>query len=83
MRQGFFAVDSPKRFAQDTVVTAELLGEDVPMQKYWVRITVAEERAGALLGSTLREDCRHAGAWNQRKPRRFADIGTGTVCQAM
>lgn len=45
----------PKNFAQDTVVAAELLGFDAAMHKYAVQITVADERDGALSGSTLRE----------------------------
>jgi deoxyhypusine synthase len=47
----------PKNFAQDTVVAAELLGKDAPMHKYAVQITVADERDGALSGSTLKEAC--------------------------
>lgn len=47
----------PKNFAQDTVVAAELLGKSVQMHKYAVQLTVADERDGALSGSTLREAC--------------------------
>lgn len=47
----------PKNFAQDIVVAAELLGKDAPLHKYAVQITVADERDGALSGSTLREAC--------------------------
>lgn len=47
----------PKNFAQDIVVAAELLGEDAPMHKYAVQLTVADSRDGALSGSTLREAC--------------------------
>lgn len=47
----------PKNFAQDVVVAAELLGADVPLHKYAVQVTVADERDGALSGSTLREAC--------------------------
>jgi len=47
----------PKNFAQDVVVAAELLGKEVPMHKYAIQITVADERDGALSGSTLREAC--------------------------
>lgn len=47
----------PKNFAQDIVVAAELLGSDVPLHKYAIQITVADERDGALSGSTLREAC--------------------------
>jgi len=45
----------PKNFAQDTVVAADLLGFETAMHKYAVQITVADERDGALSGSTLRE----------------------------
>ncbi len=45
----------PKNFAQDTVVAAEVLGFDATMHKYAIQITVADERDGALSGSTLRE----------------------------
>lgn len=51
----------PKNFAQDIVVSAELLGQAVPMHKYAVQITVADERDGALSGSTLRE----ASSWGK------------------
>lgn len=47
----------PKNFAQDVVVSAELLGAEVPLHKYAIQITVADERDGALSGSTLREAC--------------------------
>ncbi len=46
----------PKNFAQDTTVAAEILGKkDVHMHKYTIQITVADERDGALSGSTLKE----------------------------
>jgi deoxyhypusine synthase len=45
----------PKNFAQDTVVAAETLNKKVHMHKYAVQITVADERDGALSGSTLKE----------------------------
>jgi deoxyhypusine synthase len=47
----------PKNFAQDVTVGAEMLGLDTNMHKYAVQITVADERDGALSGSTLREAC--------------------------
>ncbi len=47
----------PKNFAQDTVVAAEILGQPTKMHKYAVQLTVADERDGALSGSTLREAC--------------------------
>ena len=39
------------------MVAAELLDHEAPMHKYAVQITVADERDGALSGSTLREAC--------------------------
>ena len=45
----------PKNFTADTVVCAEVLGHDVAMHKYAVQLTVADERDGALSGSTLKE----------------------------
>lgn len=47
----------PKNFAQDVTVGAEMIGYDPKMHKYAVQITVADERDGALSGSTLREAC--------------------------
>ena len=47
----------PKNFAQDIVASADVLGHDVPMHRYAIQITVADERDGALSGSTLREAC--------------------------
>lgn len=46
---------TPKNFAQDTVVCAEILGKEVPMHKYAVQITVADVRDGACSSSTLKE----------------------------
>lgn len=51
----------PKNFTQDVVVAAEVLGKDVPMHKYAIQITVADERDGALSGSTLKE----ASSWGK------------------
>jgi deoxyhypusine synthase len=53
----------PKNFAQDVVVAAEVLGHDAEMHRYAVQITVADERDGALSGSTLRE----ANSWGKVK----------------
>jgi deoxyhypusine synthase len=47
----------PKNFAQDIVVAAEVLGFEAPMHKYAIQLTVADERDGALSGSTLKEAC--------------------------
>ena len=51
----------PKNFAQDIVVSADILGADAAMHKYAVQITVADERDGALSGSTLKE----ASSWGK------------------
>src|SRR5579872_5866860 len=51
----------PKNFVQDIVVSAEFLGYDVTMHKYAVQLTVADERDGALSGSTLKE----ANSWGK------------------
>ncbi|HOE93083.1 MAG TPA: deoxyhypusine synthase [Methanofastidiosum sp.] len=45
----------PKNFAQDVPVAADILGKEVNMHKYAIQITVADERDGALSGSTLKE----------------------------
>lgn len=51
----------PKNFTQDIVVAADILKEDVPMHKYAIQITVADDRDGALSGSTLKE----ASSWGK------------------
>ncbi|MGE5680727.1 MAG: 1,9-bis(guanidino)-5-aza-nonane synthase [Bacillota bacterium] len=51
----------PKNFTQDIVVAADILQENAPMHKYAVQITVADERDGALSGSTLKE----ASSWGK------------------
>ncbi len=51
----------PKNFIQDTVVAADILGVDAPMHKYAVQLTIADERDGALSGSTLKE----ANSWGK------------------
>ena len=51
----------PKNFVQDIVVATEILNLDCPMHKYAVQITVADERDGALSGSTLKE----ASSWGK------------------
>jgi len=52
---------SPKNFAQDTIVNAEMLGYEVGMHKYAVQITVADSRDGACSSSTLKE----ANSWGK------------------
>jgi deoxyhypusine synthase len=51
----------PKNFVQDIVVSAEFLGFEVEMHKYAIQLTVADERDGALSGSTLKE----ANSWGK------------------
>jgi deoxyhypusine synthase len=52
---------TPKNFAQDIVVAAEILGVEAPMHKYAIQVTVADSRDGALSGSTLKE----ASSWGK------------------
>lgn len=51
----------PKNFVQDTVVAADIIGVEAPMHKYAIQLTVADERDGALSGSTLKE----ANSWGK------------------
>jgi len=52
----------PKNFIQDTVIGAEVLGHsEVPPHKYVIQLTIADERDGALSGSTLKE----ASSWGK------------------
>lgn len=51
----------PKNFAQDIVVAADVLGNEAPMHKYAVQVTVADVRDGALSSSTLKE----ASSWGK------------------
>lgn len=52
---------TPKNFAQDIVVCAEILGHKVPMHKYAIQVSVADVRDGACSSSTLKE----AGSWGK------------------
>ena len=62
-QSGLFMIGGgvPKNFAQDTVVAGDYLGFDVGMHKYAVQVTVADDRDGALSGSTLKE----ANSWGK------------------
>jgi deoxyhypusine synthase len=51
----------PKNFTQDVVVATEILEIERPMHKYAIQLTVADERDGALSGSTLKE----ASSWGK------------------
>ena len=63
VQSGIFMIGGgvPKNFVQDIVVAAEILDQEVPMHKYAIQITVADERDGALSGSTLKE----ASSWGK------------------
>lgn len=54
---GLFIVGGgvPKNFAQDITIAADIVGESVDMHRYAIQVTVADERDGALSGSTLKE----------------------------
>ena len=56
---GLFMVGGgvPKNFAQDTVVSAEILGHEAEVHKYAIQITVADVCDGACSFSTLKEAC--------------------------
>ncbi len=51
----------PKNFTQDIVVACEVLEFEADMHKYAIQVTVADERDGALSGSTLKE----ASSWGK------------------
>lgn len=51
----------PKNFTQDVIVACDVLEIEANMHKYAVQITVADERDGALSGSTLKE----ASSWGK------------------
>ena len=51
----------PKNFTQDIVVAADILDGKADMHKYAIQITVADQRDGALSGSTLKE----ASSWGK------------------
>jgi Deoxyhypusine synthase len=51
----------PKNFTQDIVVAADILEGNAEMHKYAIQITVADQRDGALSGSTLKE----ASSWGK------------------
>jgi deoxyhypusine synthase len=63
VESGLFMIGGgvPKNFTQDVVVACDVLGKEVPMHKYAIQITVADERDGALSGSTLKE----ASSWGK------------------
>jgi deoxyhypusine synthase len=66
----------PKNFAQDTVICAEMLGEFLPMHKYAVQITVADQRDGGCSGSTLQEASSWGKVDTQYEQMVFAEATT-------
>lgn len=66
----------PKNFTQDTVVCAEILGEEVDMHAYAVQITVADVRDGACSSSTLKEACSWGKVDVALEQMVFAEAGS-------
>ena len=77
-RTGLFMIGGgvPKNFAQDTVVCAEILGEEADMHAYAVQITVADVRDGACSSSTLQEACSWGKVDVALEQMVFAEAGT-------
>ena len=77
-RTGLFMIGGgvPKNFAQDTVVCAEILGEEAEMHAYAVQITVADVRDGACSSSTLKEACSWGKVDVALEQMVFAEAGT-------
>ena len=70
----------PKNFTQDIVVAADILQEDASMHKYAIQITVADERDGALSGSTLKE----ASSWGKVAMTYEQMVyGEATICMPL
>ena len=66
----------PKNFVQDTVVCAEILGQEVEMHKYAIQITVADSRDGACSSSTLKEACSWGKVDTAYEQMVFAEAGS-------
>ncbi len=66
----------PKNFVQDTVVCAEILGEEVDMHKYAVQLTVADSRDGACSSSTLKEACSWGKVDTAYEQMVYAEAGS-------
>ncbi|MDO8550668.1 MAG: deoxyhypusine synthase [Ignavibacteria bacterium] len=70
----------PKNFTQDIVVAADILEEEASMHKYAIQITVADERDGALSGSTLKE----ASSWGKVETTYEQMVyGEATICMPL
>jgi len=63
----------PKNFAQDVPVAADLVSENLSMHKYAIQITVADERDGALSGSTLKEAHSWGKVGTEREQMVFSE----------
>ena len=63
----------PKNFAQDITVAADIVGKKTTMHKYAIQITVADERDGALSGSTLKEAHSWGKVHNEFEQMVFAE----------
>ena len=68
----------PKNYAQDAVITAEMLGYDANKHKFGIQISTADVRDGGLSGSTLKE----AISWgkNDKGIDEVMVWGEATVC---
>lgn len=66
----------PKNFAQDTVVCAEILGQEAQMHKYAIQITVADVRDGACSSSTLKEASSWGKVETAQEQMVFAEAGS-------
>ncbi|MFP4496573.1 MAG: 1,9-bis(guanidino)-5-aza-nonane synthase [Vulcanimicrobiota bacterium] len=64
---------TPKNFAQDITVAAEILGKDTGMHEYAIQITVADERDGGLSGSTLQEAHSWGKVTNEMEQMVFSE----------
>jgi len=65
-KTGLFVIGGgvPKNFAQDIVISAEILGYVAPKHEYAVQISVADVRDGACSSSTFKE----ASSWGKVDP---------------
>lgn len=67
---------TPKNFAQDTVVCAEVLGHETETHKYAIQVTVADVRDGACSSSTLKEACSWGKVDLAHEQMVFAEAGS-------
>ncbi len=67
---------TPKNYAQDTVVCAEIIGKEAEMHKYAVQVTIADVRDGACSSSTLKEACSWGKVDMSIEQMVFAEAGS-------